>query len=154
MEKIRHVYGNVMKLAIPLTIRIRTISDGRETETEIDFYPNMNYPTKVILVGVGFIRYEYDALIEGNVALIKTGTDVRVGTYHIEVLAHDENSEPVRFKERNVIEIVDAGVRAVSSGYGAGGRSADFVADFRSKKTRIDVVSFARIIDHFRIGFL
>ena len=108
MTKIRHVYGNVMKVAIPLTVRIRTLSDGKETESESDFFPNPDYPVKVVLVGIGFIRYEYDAQLDGNIATIKTNADIRLGTYHVEVLAHDENAEPVRFKAKSVIEIVDA----------------------------------------------
>ena len=38
-QLIKHVYGNVMRIAIPLTQRIRTLSDGIESEEEEDFYP-------------------------------------------------------------------------------------------------------------------
>ena len=106
--EIRHVYGNPLKLSIPLQKVVYELVDGHQTKRISDFYPNPNYPVSVILRGVGSIRYDFIAKIEGNVAIIEAESNIRIGTYSIEVLAHDENEEQVRYKVKGVINVVDA----------------------------------------------
>lgn len=110
--KIKHVYGNPLSIAIPLDKIVRSIIDGHEVETRSEFYPNPNYDVSVILKGVGLIRYEYIASVNGNVATIKDKGEIRVGKYSVEVLAYDENEERVRYKVNSIIEIVDATIDA------------------------------------------
>lgn len=110
--QIKHVYGNVLRIAIPLQQTIRTLVDGEEREETSDFYPNPNFPTNVVLRGSGTIRYEYTATVVGNVATIEDKGDIRIGTYQVEVLCHDENGEPVRYMVRQIIKIVDATIDA------------------------------------------
>lgn len=111
-KQIKHVYGNVLRIAIPLQQTIRTLVDGEEHEETSDFYPNPNFPTNVVLRGSGTIRYEYTATVVGNVATIEDKGDIRIGTYQVEVLCHDENGEPVRYMVRQIIKIVDATIDA------------------------------------------
>lgn len=110
--QIKHVYGNVLRIAIPLQQTTRTLVNGQETEVTSDFYPNPNFPTKVVLRGSGTIRYEYTATVVGNVATIEDKGDIRIGTYQVEVLCNDENGEPVRYMVRQIIKIVDATIDA------------------------------------------
>lgn len=112
MVKIRHVYGNPLSIAIPLDKIVHSIIDGHEVETRSEFYPNPNYDVLVILKGIGQIRYEYVANVNGNVVSIKDFGEVRVGKYSVEVLAYDENEERVRYKVNSIIEIVDATIDA------------------------------------------
>lgn len=110
--KIKHVYGNPLSIAIPLDKIVRSIIDGHEVETRSEFYPNPNYDVLVILKGIGMIRYEYVANVNGNVVSIKDSGEIRVGKYSVEVLAYDENEERVRYKVNSIIEIVDATIDA------------------------------------------
>nr|DAQ19359.1 MAG TPA: hypothetical protein [Caudoviricetes sp.] len=110
--KIKHVYGNPLSIAIPLDKIVRSIIDGHEVETRSEFYPNPNYDVLVILKGIGPIRYEYVANVNGNVVSIKDSGEIRVGKYSVEVLAYDENKERVRYKVNSIIEIVDATIDA------------------------------------------
>lgn len=108
MAKIKHVYGNLLRVAIPLTITIRQLVEGEETEVTSDFYPNQSFPTKVVLRGSGTVRYEYTASIDGNVATFQDKGTVRIGTYQVEVLCFDENANPMRFMQRDAVEVYDA----------------------------------------------
>lgn len=110
--KIKHVYGNPLSIAIPLDKIVHSIIDGHEVETRSEFYPNQNYDVLVILKGIGLIRYEYVANVNGNVVSIKDSGEIRVGKYSVEVLAYDENKERVRYKVNSIIEIVDATIDA------------------------------------------
>lgn len=110
--KIKHVYGNPLSIAIPLDKIVHSIIDGHEVETRNEFYPNPNHDVLVILKGVGIIRYEYVANVNGNVVSIKDSGEIRVGKYSVEVLAYDENKERVRYKVNSIIEIVDATIDA------------------------------------------
>lgn len=112
MTKIKHVYGNVMKVAIPLTQRVRTMVDGQIIEQESDFFPNENFPVVVVLQGVGNRRTDYIAQMDGNVATIVDNGKLNIGTYNIEIIAVDNNEDPVRFKVKEVLCVVDATIDA------------------------------------------
>lgn len=110
--RIKHVYGNVLRVAIPLTIRVRTLEEGVETEREEDFYPNPDYPVTIDLYKGGGLHRTFDASVEGNVASFEDEGDTPVGVYQLEVLCKDANAEPVRYMVRAIIEIVDATIDA------------------------------------------
>lgn len=109
---IRHVYGNVLRVAIPLTIRTRTLQDGVEVETEEDFYPNPDYPTVIDLYKGGGLHCTFDATVEGNVASFADNGDTPIGIYQVEVTCKDDEARPVRYMVRAIIEIVDATIDA------------------------------------------
>lgn len=110
--KIKHVFGNVMRVAIPLTMRVRKLIDGQETETEEDFYPNPNHDVEIVLYKGGGLKTLYIASIDGNVATFEDGGELPVGTYQVEVRAFDAEENPVRYMVRSIIEIVDATIDA------------------------------------------
>lgn len=112
MTKIKHVFGNVMRVAIPLTMRVRKLIDGKETETEEDFYPNPNHDVEIVLYKGGGLKTLYIASIDGNVATFEDGGELPVGTYQVEVRAFDAEENPVRYMVRSIIEVVDATIDA------------------------------------------
>lgn len=113
---LRHVYGNVMRVAIPLTQRVRTLVEGMETETETDFYPNPDFPVKVNLTRSDNMEISYEAEVDGNVASIEDKGEIPVGTYGISVLCYDNMEQPCRYMARKKIKVVaatkDAGIEA------------------------------------------
>lgn len=113
---IKHVFGNVMRIAIPLTMRIRTMVDGHETETEEDFYPNLSLPIAVSLMREGGYTKTYIPTMEGNVATIEDDGTLPVGTYQVTVTCFDAQERPCRYMVRAIVQIVsataDAGIQA------------------------------------------
>ena len=69
--KIKHVYGNVLKLDIPLTIKIRTMEGDVPTEREEPFYPDVSKGCVVVLSNNYNRKMEYNASLSGNVAHIE-----------------------------------------------------------------------------------
>ncbi len=125
---IKHVFGNVMRIAIPLTIRIRTLTDGEETETEEDFYPNTSLPIEVVLMRDGGVSKKYTPQVDGNVITFEDDGTLRAGKYQITITCYDNNNRPYRYMARGVIQVVlatkDAGIRA-----GVEFDSTDYVLD-------------------------
>lgn len=113
---IKHVFGNVMRVAIPLTMRIRTMTDGHETETEEDFYPNLDMPIEVRLMRDGGYTKSYTPDVVGNVITFTDDATLPIGTYQVTVLCYDQESRPCRYMVRAIIQIVsatkDAGIEA------------------------------------------
>lgn len=113
---IKHVYGNVMRIAIPLTLRIRTITNGEETETEEDFYPDTSLPIEVVLMRDGGISKTYTPTVDGNVLTFEDDGTLRIGTYQVTVTCYGQDQLPYRYMVRGVIQIVsatkEAGLRA------------------------------------------
>lgn len=105
-----------MRVAIPLTMRIRTMTDGHETETEQDFYPNLDMPIEVRLMRDGGYTKSYTPDVVGNVITFTDDATLPIGTYQVTVLCHDQESRPCRYMVRAIIQIVsatkDAGIEA------------------------------------------
>lgn len=114
--EIRHVYGNVMRVAIPLTMRVRTMSEGVETETEEDFYPNLSYPIEIRLMRDGGYQKSYTPDVSGNVVTFTDDGTLPLGLYQVAVLCKDQNANACRYMVRAIIRVVsatiDAGIRA------------------------------------------
>lgn len=105
--RIKHVYGNTLKVAIPLTMKIRELIDGHEVEREEDFYPNPSFPVIIDLKKGGCLHSKYEATVVGNVATFVDYGKIPIGLYNVEVICRDENEEQCRYKVSAVIEIVD-----------------------------------------------
>lgn len=110
--RIKHVYGNVLRLAIPLTQRVRTMVDGEETETEAPFYPSPNHPVLVTLNKGGGLVHTFTATMNDNVALVEDDGKTTMGVYQVEVKCYDTNDKPCRYMVRAIVEIVDATIDA------------------------------------------
>lgn len=105
--RIKHVFGNVLKLAIPLTLRTVTLEGGIVEVTDTDYTPSNHYPVVVQFVN-GPLKYELDATIRDNyIAVVEDKGTIPVGNYAIVVLCKDDNGDPRRFKQRCVLEVVD-----------------------------------------------
>lgn len=110
--KIKHVYGNVLKLDIPLTIKIRTLEDDVPTEREEPFYPDVSKGCVVVLNNNYNRKMEYNASLSGNVAHIEDDGVIGIGTYKVTVKCYDEYGNPYRYMVRDIIEICDATIDA------------------------------------------
>lgn len=106
MTRIKHILGNVLRLCIPLRIRTVTVANGRTVATDAAFTPNPEYPVSVVLSN-GAQQFKLIAtMANGNVACIEDNGMLPLGTYSVAVLCKDDNGNPLRFKERNSLEIV------------------------------------------------
>ena len=108
---IKHVKGNLLRLAIPLTIITKTTDGGQETSITEDFIPNINYPITVRLGG-SYLSYSFDATMDGNIAIMEDNGTLPKGVYQVEVLCKDDNGNNCRFMQRSVIDVVDATIEA------------------------------------------
>ena len=111
MEKIKHVRGNLLRVAIPLTRRIRRLMDWQEVEVTEDFFPNPAYPVSIVLTNQ-YKKFPFTATMDGHIAKFDDKGKLPVGTYHVEVLCHDEDGIPCRYMVRTIIEVVDATIDA------------------------------------------
>lgn len=111
MKKIKHVRGNPLRVAIPLTRRIRMLVDGKEVEVTEDFIPNPAYPVSIVLTNQ-YKKFPFTATMDGHIAKFVDEGKLPVGTYQVEVLCHDEDGIPSRYMVRSIIEIVDATIDA------------------------------------------
>lgn len=110
--RIKHVYGNVLRVAIPLDVINITQDDGTIVQTQQDFYPNTDYPTNIVLRKNGGISYTFDATVDGDVVSFEDMGTIAIGTYQVEVLCKNDAAEPMRYMVRSVIQIVDATAEA------------------------------------------
>lgn len=105
--RIKHIQGNVLRIAIPLTLR-SLVKDGDEMiATDTDFVPSSEYPVIVVL-SKGKTVYPLTATMDGNLAIIEDNGKIPVGTYDITVECRDEIGKPYRFKQAAVLQVVDA----------------------------------------------
>ena len=109
---IKHVEGNPMSLAIPLSEKVRRLIDGVETDTEGEFIPLGDVTVNLISVAN---RYSFTAEVEGNVVIVSV-EGIKVGTYSLEVLCKDQQDNNRRYYQRGALQVVkataDAGIEA------------------------------------------
>ena len=105
--KMRHVYGNVLRIAVPMILRRVEVVDGVVTTSDSDFIPSSQYPVAIEFTA-GAQRYKLIASKEGNVATVTDNGTIPVGTYAITVMCKDSNGNPFRYKEHAVLEVVDS----------------------------------------------
>lgn len=111
--EIRHVLGNVLRLAIPLTLRSLAKDGDTIVATDTDFVPSLAYPVNVVF-SRGNKALPIHATMDGNVAVMEDMGTIPVGTYDITVECRDDAGLPYRFKQRTVLQVVeytaDAGI--------------------------------------------
>lgn len=104
---IRHVYGNVLRVAIPLTLRTIEKVNDEIVATDTDFIPSSDYPV-TIEFKKDAVKVNFDAVMQnGNVAYIEDTGTIPVGTYDITVLCKDDEGKPYRFKQKTVLRVYD-----------------------------------------------
>ena len=109
--RIKHVYGNVLRLAIPLTLRSLMKDGDTVVATDSDFIPSSEYPVNVVF-GKGNKNIAIPAEMDGNVAIIEEKGKMPVGTYDITVECRDDLGQPYRFKKDTVLQVVDVTAEA------------------------------------------
>lgn len=108
---IKHVYGNVLRMAIPLTLRT-LVKDGDEmVVTDTDFIPSSDHPVRVVF-SKGKTNYPIIATMDGNVAIVEDKGKIPVGTYDISVECYDDIGNPYRFKQNAVLYVTDTTAEA------------------------------------------
>jgi hypothetical protein len=108
-RRIKHVYGNLLRIAMPLeVVDIRT-EDGEVIHTKTEFTPTN--PMTVVLKK-GLSKYVFNPVVEGNVLTFEDPGTLPVGVYEIELLSRGQGLIPLRYMARSVIEIVDATIDA------------------------------------------
>ena len=113
---IKHVYGNVLNIEIPLTVKIVTLEDGETSEREEPFYPDVTKPVKVALNNQYSTGLTYDAEVTENVLHISDKGNIRKGKYGVTVTCTGQDGNPYRYMCKDAIEVVnataDAGIEA------------------------------------------
>jgi hypothetical protein len=71
--KIKHVYGNVLRIDIPLTIKIINSENGETHEVEEPFYPDTSKP---VLVELANQCYGVTERHKAAIVLLQTVRDV------------------------------------------------------------------------------
>ncbi len=109
---ITHVQGNVLTLAIPLQREIVSLVNGQVDISYEDFVPTG--PVTVVLT-CGNYAAKYKATMDDeltNVAHIEDNGTLPVGVYSITIRCRDENTKPMRYKKRAVVNVVDTTAEA------------------------------------------
>ena len=106
MTVIPIVQGNLLRLGIALQVVKITSVEGVVDKQVEDFVPNPNFPVRVLLTR-GSMVCEFTATMEGNVAVIEDKGSVHVGKYALTVLCRDDDGNPMRFKQKDAVNIVD-----------------------------------------------
>ena len=103
---VRIVQGNVMRLAIPLTLRtLEKVGDEIEA-TDTDFIPTGDV-TVELCKNNGLVKKTLDVEMRGNIAVITDKGTLPVGIYSLTILCNDDYGNPYRFKETPIVQIVD-----------------------------------------------
>lgn len=109
--RIKHVYGNVLRMAIPLTLRT-LVKDGDEMiVNDTDFIPSSDHLVRVVF-SKGKTNYPITATMDGNVAIIEDKGKIPEGTYDISVECYDDLGNPYRFKQNAVLYVTDTTAEA------------------------------------------
>ena len=104
---IPHVFGNVLRLAIPLTLRTVEFVDGEVEVTDTDFIPSSDYPISVV-IDKGAIKLALNVTMhDGNIVFVEDKGKIPVGSYGITVMCYDDNGNPYRFKQNMVLQVFD-----------------------------------------------
>lgn len=112
VPRIKHVQGNVLRLAIPLTLRTIEQDGGEMVSSDTDFIPSSEVPVRVVF-SKGAVNVPIDATMKnGNIAYVEDKGTIPVGTYNITITCSDDSGNPYRFKQNTVLQVVDATAEA------------------------------------------
>lgn len=111
-ELVNHVFGNVLRLGIPLTKRVVQVNNGKASYTNEDFIPT---GTVTVELSSSVRTVRYSATMDGNVAMITDNGTLPADVYAVAVYCKDENGFPYTFKQKTVVQVheytADAGIR-------------------------------------------
>ena len=117
-KPMRVVRGNTLRIAVPLKLCTVEVIDGAVSRTDIDFSPSQDYPVNIVLSD-NAKTYKFVArMINSHTAYVEDLGTIDVGSYAITVLCRDDQGNRYRFKERNVLKVVDCTCEACPCGSG------------------------------------
>lgn len=111
LPDVRIVQGNVLRLAIPLTLRTVRKNGSVMDVIDTDFIPSSDYPVTAVF-SRGKKRYDITATMDGNIAVVEDNGTIEVGTYDITIECRDDNGNPYRFKQEATLQVVDTTAEA------------------------------------------
>ena len=109
LPDVRIVQGNVLRLAIPLTLRTLEKVGDEIQATDTDFIPTNN--VKIALSKMTK-EYKFTPTIEGHVAYIEDEGTLPIGIYSITIITKDGNGKPLRYKDRGCVGVYDTAAEA------------------------------------------
>jgi len=109
LPDVRIVQGNVLRLAIPLTLRTLEKVGDEIQSTDTDFIPTNN--VKIALSKMTK-EYKFTPTIEGHVAYIEDEGTLPIGIYSITIITKDGNGKPLRYKDRGCVGVYDTAAEA------------------------------------------
>ena len=109
LPDVRIVQGNVLRLAIPLTLRTLEKVGDEIQSTDTDFIPTNN--VKIALSKMTK-EYKFTPTIEGHIAYIEDEGTLPIGIYSITIITKDGNGKPLRYKDRGCVGVYDTAAEA------------------------------------------
>lgn len=104
---IPHVQGNVLTLSIPLDVTKVSVVNGKPEKVKVPYVP-VN-PVTVFLTCGNYTVKKAAVMDESvtNLAHVEFGEELKCGVYSITVRTKGAHNEPMRFKQRSVVEVFD-----------------------------------------------
>ena len=113
---IRVPQGNLLRLAIPLVERVRTVENGLEKVTDYPYELKFG-ETAAVMLKNGVYAKSYTPSIENGIAAISDDGELPVGSYGVEVLI--TGGQKKRYYEVGVVEVTrtsaEAGIGAAAA---------------------------------------
>ena len=113
---IRVPQGNLLRLAIPLVERVRTVENGLEKVTDYPYELKFG-ETAAVMLKNGVYAKSYTPIIENGIAAISDDGELPVGSYGVEVLI--TGGQKKRYYEVGVVEVTrtsaEAGIGAAAA---------------------------------------
>ncbi len=119
---IRIPQGNLLRLAIPLVERVRTVENGLEKVTDYAYELKIGEEAAVVLKN-GVYAKSYTPSIENGIAAISDDGELPVGRYGVEVLITGDQKK--RYYEVGVVEVTQTSAEA---GIGTGAAMTPMMA--------------------------
>ena len=119
---IRVPQGNLLRLAIPLVERVRTVENGLEKVTDYAYELKFGEEAAVVLKN-GVYAKSYTPSIENGIAAISDDGELPVGRYGVEVLITGDQKK--RYYEVGVVEVTQTSAEA---GIGTGAAMTPMMA--------------------------
>ena len=119
---IRVPQGNLLRLAIPLVERVRTVENGLEKVTDYPYELKFG-ETAAVMLKNGVYAKSYTPSIENGIAAISDDGELPVGSYGVEVLI--TGGQKKRYYEIGVVEVTQTSAEA---GIGTGAAMTPMMA--------------------------
>lgn len=100
---IQHTRGNRIELLFPLSKMKITSTDGNVTREETSLTPFGNVIVRLYRGGIAC--YDFTPVVKENVLSVVDNGAILSGKYSIEILSHDSQNRPMRYKTIALLEV-------------------------------------------------